>query len=224
MAFQSMLQFQQQIEKQFTRDVTDDSVMREGFFERQAAQVKRTKAAATALPSQFIPKVPSHSMKATPAAPTFKDEAPKLPSASLMNPMNQTANVAKTEKDIREAAVYGAGDKPQAQVKKPVIAAIGPGGSSHTKGPNDGMRALLGQAAPTKEELNRIKTGHKELGQFDGNGGYQPIKLPFVKLEASVEQPTEKSTPVETKTVSKDEPLDGASLAKRTNKEDSLQS
>ena len=204
--------------------MTDDSVMREGFFERQAAQVKRTKAAATVLPSQFIPKVPSHSVKATPAAPTFKEEAPKLPSGSLMNPMNQTANVAKTEKDIREAAVYGPGDKPQAQVKKPVVPAIGPGGSSHTKGPSDGMRVPVGQMAPSKEELNRIKTGHKELGQFDGNGGYQPIKLPFVKLEeASVGQPDDKSTPVETKTVLKDdEPLSGAVLPKRTSKEDSL--
>lgn len=34
MAFQSILHFQQQIEKQFTRDAADDSIMKEGFFER----------------------------------------------------------------------------------------------------------------------------------------------------------------------------------------------
>ena len=43
----------------------------------------------------------------------------------------------------------------------------------------------------------KVKTGHKELGQFDGTGGYQPIKLPFVKSVTAEELDAEINANVE---------------------------
>lgn len=147
--------------------------------------MKRTKVAPNVLPSQFVPKVPTYSMKATPAAPTFEDE-PKMPSTSLFNPLNQ-GQAHMNEKDIRNAALQGTQAQQALQLgKKPVTATLGIGVSTNKvlmDGPLVKPTPIAGQPAPEKTG----QRGHKELGQFDGNGGYQPIKLPFVKHEAYAE-------------------------------------